>query len=42
MKRCPTAVGVRLFHGGGREALATHRAAAAVAKLLSSVLRLLA
>jgi hypothetical protein len=42
MKCCPTAAGVRLFHGGGREARATYRTAAAVGKLPSSVLRLLA
>jgi hypothetical protein len=29
---------VRLFHGGGREALATYRTAAAVGKTLTSVL----
>jgi hypothetical protein len=37
-----TAASVRLFHGVGQVALATYRTAAAVGKLSSSVLRLLA
>jgi hypothetical protein len=42
IKRPSTAVGVRLFHGCGREALATYRTAAAVGKSSSSAPRLLA
>ena len=38
--RAPIAVCGRLFHGGGREALATYRTDAAVGKLLIGVLRL--
>jgi hypothetical protein len=40
LKRHPTAFSRRLFHGGGREALATYRTAAAVGKSLASGLRL--